>query len=162
MYANETPSPQFFEFDPRATIVIADRMMDSFSDEYGKPTLMTAEEISGKLRSGWVNQNAFSNEHQTILTICNAVRQAAQDPEDVDVSEFIQELADILKINLTRRVRVELSMQVTAIVDLPFDEDINDICSSDFGINGVEYSGEGDLYDWEMEDTELVSADFDE
>jgi len=152
MYANETPSPQFFEFDPSATIVIANRAMDTFSEDYGKPTEVTAEYVSQAIRDRWVKTNAYDRNQSDIQKIADFVRNTAEETDNEEVIEVLTELADILGINLTKTYTVSLTFSVEATIELPIGRDSDEIDADDFDLS-LEYNNYGaEMPDWDLTD----------
>lgn len=157
MYANENLSPQFESFDPNATIVIADRAMDWQAETYGKGVTLDAETISARLRDGWVARNAYESQLKIVQDAIRAVRDAADEAESDEMIEFLGDLANILKITLTKSYKVSLTFSVDAVVDLPIGSDDSDVDADDFQLY-LEYNN----YDCELTDFDVTYRNIDD
>lgn len=153
--ATETP----LQFDPNAKIVLAKNFYHGALEP--QPYELSAYDISGKMNAVKSYQEALALRNKQIENVAKYLREIlAQNSGEVD-SEF-ETIAELLDIELVRKVRVELEFQVTAYIEVPLGTDPSDIRSYDFGLDGFDYQGDGELVDWQVEDTSLESADFDE
>jgi len=142
-------------FDPSATIVIADRAMEFNDTNYGKSVEMTAEDISNKLRSGYLHNRNYEARTKQISSAISAIRDTAAETDNEELIEFLQELADILNITLTKSYRVALSFSAYAEVELPLGTDSDEITYDDFEIELSSSNSDVELRDWELSDSQI-------
>ena len=159
MYANETPSPQIGEFDPDAKIVLAKNFYIGATDQ--QPYELSAYDISTKMNSLKNLQDALDYRNKQIGNVEKYLKQILAERMG-EVDDELEQIAEFLDIELSRKVRAELSFTVSVDLELPLGIDPSDIRSYDFRIDGLDYEGDGELVDWAQDDCDIEAADFDE
>lgn len=161
MYQLHTPTdtPNLMVFDPEAKIVLAKNFYIGATDQ--QPYELSAYDISGRLNSLKNLQDTLAYRVKQIENVEKYLKEIlAQNSGEVD-DEF-EQIAELLDIDLTRKVRVELSFTVSALLDVPLGIDPSDIREYEFRIDGLDYEGDGELVDWSQDDSSIEAADFDE
>ena len=155
---SETLTP--LHYDSTATIVLAENIYAE--GDARKPYVKNAREISATMNTLQATSDTLARRNKQIRSVEEYIKGIVS-ANDGEVDDEIQTIADLLDIDLTRRIRVELSFQVTAYLEVPIGVTADDIRSYDFGIDGLDYQGgDGEIVDWSCDDNDLISADFDE
>jgi hypothetical protein len=156
---SQTTTPTLLVFNPDAKIVIADRAKDSIREDFGIPVEVSAEYLSQALRDRWFKSNNYDAANVKISKVIAAVKEAAAESDSEELNEFLQDLANILHISLTKTYRVSLTFSVDAEIELPIGSDESEVDADDFNIV-LEYNNyDGELTDWETTDTRLDSCE---
>ena len=156
---SQTSTPTPLVFNPDAKIVIADRAKDSIREDFGIPVEVSAEYLSQALRDRWFKSRNLDAAEAKISKVIAAVKEAAADTDDVDLTEFLGDLANILHISLTKTYKVALTFSVDAEIELPIGFDDSEVDADDFTIH-LEYNGcDADLTDWDITESRLDSIE---
>jgi hypothetical protein len=150
MYQIHTPTD--ISFVPDAKIVLANRAMETNATDFGKAYLASAEEISNSLRSGYLNGIYHDKAKNQIASVISAVKETAAETDSEELIEFLETLAKILNITLTKTYKVSITFSVDAEIELPLGSDESDVDADDFSLY-LEYNNyDCDLSDWEVTD----------
>lgn len=146
-------------FSPDAKIVIANRECELNDGNYDKPIQMNAEDISNKLRTGYLYNKNYEQRTKQISSVISAVKEAAGETDSEELIEFLHDLANILNITLTKTYKVSLTFSVDAEIELPLGSDESDVDADDFTVM-LEYNNyDGELTDWDTTDVRLDDCD---
>lgn len=153
--ATETP----LQFDRDAKIVLAKNFYYGATDV--QPYELSAYEISTKMNTLKTTQDFLDRRNKQIENVAKYLKEILAERQG-EVDDEFEQIAEFLDIELSRKVRVELSFSVSAYLELPLGIDPSDIRAYDFRIDGLDYEGDGELIDWSCDDNDIEAADFDE
>lgn len=152
-------APNLMPFIPDAKIVLAKNFYHGATDQQAYE--LSAYDLSGRMNAYKNCQDTLAYRNKQIENVAKYLKEIlAQNSGEVD-DEF-EQIAELLDIDLTRRVRAELSFTVSVLLDVPLGIDPSDIREYDFRIDGFDYEGDGEMVDWSQDDSSLEAADFDE
>ena len=161
MYQDSQTSetPNLMLFDPEAKIVLAKNFYYGATDV--QPYELSAYEISTKMNTLKTTQDFLDNRNKQIGNVEKYLKQILAERMG-EVDDELEQIAEFLDIELTRKVRAELSFTVSVDLELPLGIHPSDIRSYDFRIDGLDYEGDGEMIDWAQDDCDIEAADFDE
>lgn len=129
---SQVRSSELLQYDPKASIVLS-----PLGSQANEPFILSAEALSHKMN----NLNIVVRDRDAFIAKIDKVRDFIIDSakSEGEVSEDLQQVAEILDIDLDTEVEIEMTIRYTATVCVPLGYKVS---SDDFEIC-IDYNGEG-------------------
>lgn len=124
-------------YDANATIVLAEVPNVYYAEPDHKPFVANAQELSFQAKSLRHERKTIGEYQQKIDKVREFILDHAK--EFGEVTDELQEIAEILDIDLDTEVEIEMTIRYTATISVPFGQKVS---SDDFEVR-FDYNGDG-------------------